>query len=233
MSEALAKIETEAMPVIKEAQTFIVKDDESFKVAGFRLKDIKNLRTQIGQIFDPQIEAANRSHKISIEQKKKYDGPLEQADKLYRRKRSDYEMDLERKAIFERKRLELEARAKEEKIKREMEEAAIKAEAILGDEEAAKEIREAIPQVVVESAAPAIAPSKAPEVEGFSSAKGYDITVTDPMLLIQAIACGDVVVDLEALITWKVSELKAYLKRSGKKEIPGCLVEEKRVQKVF
>ena len=233
MSEALAKIETESMPMIKEAQTFLITDDENFKVAGFRIKAIKDFREQIGQIFNPQIKAADASHKIAIEQKKKFDGPLEQADKLYRKKRSDYEIGLDRKAEEERKRLDAEAKAEEERRKEELEEAAVKAEAILGDAKAAKEIRDTIPQIVVESQASAIADYKPPEVAGFGSAKGYDIIVNEPMVLIQAIACGDVVVDLEALITWKVAELKAYLKRTKKEEIPGCLVEEKRVTKVF
>jgi hypothetical protein len=233
MSEALAKIEGESKPIVQEAKTFLIKDDESFMETGFRLKSIKGFLEQANGIFDPQIEAAHQSHKIALEQKKKFIAPMVEADKLYRRKRSDYEIELERQAEEARRKADEAAKAEEDRKKKELEEAAIKAEAILGDPAFARELREAAQQVVVESAAPAIVTQKAPEVAGFASAKDWDISVTNPMLLIQAIACGDVVVDLGALITWKTGELKAYLKRTNKEEIPGCLVEKKKVQKVF
>lgn len=231
-TNALARIETESAPLVQEAHVFTITDDESFKVAGARMKAIKDFRAQVAALFDPQIESAHMAHKVALDQKKKFETPLIEADKLYRKKRSDYEIEIERQAEAEKRKLEAEARAKEAQIKKEMEAAAKEAEA-KHDQETADSLRAVIPQVVVESEARAIAVPKSPAVEGFSSAKDYNIDVVNPMVLIQAIACGEVNINVAELITWKVSVLKAYLKSTGKEEIPGCMVEKKRVQKVF
>lgn len=130
------EISTKALTVPEQARTVEITDDESYKRAAEILLQIKDLRRQIDEAFDPIISKAHEAHREALGQKKRADAPLVEAEGIIKPRIAAYIAEINRKRAEEEARLREEERKKEEE--RRLQEA-IKAEAA-GQTEKAEEI---------------------------------------------------------------------------------------------
>jgi len=185
-----AEIQTTAVGFPVRARQIVIKDQESLVVANDWRNQIRALKVQVDEAFDPIIDAAHVAHMKSIEQKKKFWGPLDQAYRIIKQKISEYQAELERQ------RLEA-ARAKERaeaEARRIADEAADKAHELIGKgdiDKAEKVIDTATAKVeTILDKAPVI--PEAVKLNGFKERTQWYAEVTDLGALIAAVAAGKV-----------------------------------------
>ena len=164
------EISSRALTVPELARTIEITDDVSYKAAGELLLTIKDLRKEIDSAFAPIIEAAHNAHKKALEQKKKADAPLVEAESIIKPRIAAYIAEVNRKRAEEEARLREEERKKEED--RRLQEA-IKAEAA-GDTAKAEQILET--PVSIGKVRPI---TEAPKVAGVSIQKRWTYRVVD------------------------------------------------------
>ncbi len=75
-----------------------VVDQPSLETAARYLHDIKAIREKIAEACDPVISAAHRAHKAAVQQKKDFEVPLLEAERLIKSKSANYIAAEERKA---------------------------------------------------------------------------------------------------------------------------------------
>jgi hypothetical protein len=152
------ELETKARAWPDRARAAVIVDDATFLAAGQLTTEIKALRKEIAETFNPIITKAHEAHQEALAQKKRHETPLIEAEGIIKRALSDYDTERQRKADEERRRLEAQARA--------LEEERLLADAIAaeqdGDGEAADQI---LAEPVVLAPVATIAPAKA---EGIS-----------------------------------------------------------------
>lgn len=176
------KFEGEASLWEMRSLEIAVQDQVGLDQAGEFLHDIKAMRDEIAATFDPIIKATNYAHKAAVAQKKRFDDPLEQADRTIRLKVSDFAREEQRKAREEAALLEAERREEEAKARR----AAAELEAA-GEIEQAQEME----QQAEELAAPP--PVKAPaKTKGVAVREKWEYAVEDLEKLVRAVAEGTV-----------------------------------------
>lgn len=150
--------------------------------AGAILHEIKELRDEIGDTFDPIIKAAHEAHRAAVAQKKKYDDPLKAANDEIRGKVGAFHREEERKAREQAALEEAQRREAEQKARREAEELAA-----AGEHEQAAELE----QQAEELAAPA--PVKPPaKTKGVTVRESWAAECTDLKALVDAVAAGKV-----------------------------------------
>jgi hypothetical protein len=84
------------------------------------LRGVVALRKEVAETFDPIIEQAHKTHKLSLAQKKKSDEPLEQAERYLKQGINRYLVAEEQKRKAEEERLRLEAQKKAEEEARQL-----------------------------------------------------------------------------------------------------------------
>lgn len=134
----LSELERKALSFPEKAKQALVKDAETLKGANELLLAIRTMQREISDTFGPIIKRAHEAHRQAIEQKKKYEEPLSQAERIikgeigrYMREQMQIRMEAEEKARRERE--------EAEKKRLEALEAAIEAEK-KGENEKADEI---------------------------------------------------------------------------------------------
>jgi hypothetical protein len=108
----ITAISSEALTYPDKAKEIKVTDRISLDAANAFLRGVKGLLGKIGETFDPIIKQAHEAHKQAIEQKKKHDEPLLQAEKIIKMEIGRY--------LGEQDRIRREA---EDRVRREAEEA--------------------------------------------------------------------------------------------------------------
>jgi hypothetical protein len=125
-------INERAVAVVGQAKEIVVKDQAGLDKAAAFLVTIKRLKKEVGQSYDPVIKKAHDAHKEALAQKKKYEKPLNEAEKIVKGAMAPYvaEQDRLRREAEEKNRREQEEieRKKREEEERALQEAA-KAEA--------------------------------------------------------------------------------------------------------
>ncbi len=152
------------------ATAIVVDSTESYEAAGQFLVGVKAIRRNIADTFNHLIQKAHQLHKDQIAEKKKHDGPLDEAERIVKGKMGTYYAEQERKAREERQRAEREAREAEE-TRRLAEAEALEKE---GRQEEAEQVIEApicvpVPRQV-----------ESPKAAGISTTKRYSFEVVDP-----------------------------------------------------
>jgi hypothetical protein len=165
------ELELKALEYPEQAKAVKVIDSISLVQANEFLRAVKALRLQIADAWDPVIESAHKAHKQALEQKKRYEEPLVQAERIVRAEMSRYMAEQERAR-----------REAEEKARREREEAerkrleALRAAAAAdqaGNTEEADRILEEIPEK------PRAVIPEAPKVQGASLRRNLRWRVVD------------------------------------------------------
>ena len=178
----ISTIEVEAKSLIGQA-SFEIQNPDAYTHAGSLWNAIKEMRAKVAEVFDPIIEKAHKAHKEAVAQKKKFDEPLDQAQRPLKQGLIRYDEEEKRKA--EKKRLELEA-IERKKAEDEALEVAELLEQV-GDKEAAEELL----SKPVEPA-PVAVQKATPKITGFSSATHWYAAITDLKAYLQAIVNGAV-----------------------------------------
>jgi len=156
------------------ASALVVTTDDEDAEASDTLRGLKTLRKRVADVFDPPIKAAHESHKAAIAAKKKVDGPLDEAEKLAKRKIGVYRLERD-------KRIREEQRKAEEAARRAAEDQRLReAEALerAGRKDAADMVLSQPPAPV--TVAPVVT---APKVEGTKTTKHWKHEVIAPDLV--------------------------------------------------
>ena len=120
MENSLEKLEQRIDPKVKVATGLIVKDSEGIALARNMVQDIRRLKKEIEDTFDPIIQKAYQAHKEAVAQKKRYIEPLDKAEAIIRQKITDCVTEIERRQREEaEKEAEKERRAREQALERE------------------------------------------------------------------------------------------------------------------
>jgi len=138
----------EVISIEDQAKALKIVSRETYIKAGELWKTIKAIRAKVAETFDGNIKKAHELHKSLVAEKKRHDGPLDEAERMVKRGMSDFDLEQERIRQAEQRRLEeiarkeaeerslLEAIAAEEEAKRNgatKEEAAQEAAAIINE----------------------------------------------------------------------------------------------------
>jgi len=149
------KFKTEALAYPSRAQKIIVHDNNSLTIANDFVQSIKEMRKEVADTFDPIIEKARKARDEALAQKKRYDEPLKEAEKIIKLSIASY---LEEQDKIRREAEEKAAREEEERQKKEEEaiERAKKYDDIGMKEEAEAIIKEIpLPELIEEVPRPA------------------------------------------------------------------------------
>jgi len=92
---AITTLEERALSLSERAKTIKVTDKESFIAANEFRYGIRDLRMQISEAWDPVIDSTNKAHRQALEQKKRCEGPLIQADNIVKAEMGRYMADEE------------------------------------------------------------------------------------------------------------------------------------------
>lgn len=222
---SLTVIKNEANQLTARVQRMEVTSQESLITATDLLKNVVLVRKKAETMFDPQVEAAYKSWKISCSQKSTFIGPLLSAEKEIKDKTGKYILQQEKILEQQRLKAEEEARKKEEKLRAKLQKKIEKTT----DNETKAILEEQYDNVLV---APDTAYlSTSVKVDGMSKQKDFRIEVVNKYKLLKAVINGELDVDIDGLIDVKIGVLKTYLKNSGKTSIVGCTVEQTLIQK--
>jgi hypothetical protein len=98
VSEALTYVEVEkkANSLPEQAKAHAIKNNEQYILAGNFLLGIKAVRKEIDDTFNPIIEKAHQAHKEAINQKRKVETPVAEAEQIIKSKIADYTREMER-----------------------------------------------------------------------------------------------------------------------------------------
>lgn len=150
------------------------------------LKGWTILGKQIDEAFDPQIEAFHKGHKIAIEQKKKFRGPVDLAISRLKLGASKFLQEQERVRREEERRQQEIVRARAEaEAKRLSEEQALNDALELeaaGDSKGAEAVL-ANPSPVEVYVPPIVVPRQVPRAEGISTRQNWKFRITNPSLV--------------------------------------------------
>lgn len=94
-----AELEREVALIPAKIEALIIKDDASLVVANNETKNIRAIRKEVAEFFDPNIGRLHTAHKEAVAQKKKFDDPLAAAEKLNKGKIARYYHELEQQAL--------------------------------------------------------------------------------------------------------------------------------------
>ena len=183
------------------------------------LKRVVHQKARVTAFFAPQLEATHHAWQVVLDQKKQVLGPLLEAERITKLKKTEFEL--------EQRRLHEQAVAKAQELEDRRVARLQKQMKKTQDETKLEKLQQQIdtshvhtpPQVVV-------------KVQGVSSSADYEITVTDPYLLVSKVLDCTIPIQLDKLITIKIKPIKDYVKLSGETNIPGCAVKETLVQRV-
>jgi hypothetical protein len=174
------EIEEKALTMTEQVTALAVVDKETYDLANSFGAAAKELLKAIDEAFDPIIEAAHKSHKTALEQKKKQSAPVEAVKKM---------VDAKMVAWYQAEKAKAEAlqRAAEAAARKKAEDEALAQAQLLQDMGMDEAAEEALEAPVVLELGKTFEPEKA---EGVSYRDSYSATVVNLMLLVKAVAAG-------------------------------------------
>ena len=219
------QIEKEALTLKQRAESMQILTPEDYQSSAEMRKVLKDLDKNIVTFFEPMKQAASAAHKAICAKENEARKPITEADALVSKKRTAYydEQERIRKEAEAKAQREAEEAAKKERDR--LLALAVKAEE-KGKDEKAEGLLEQAEQVYVEPVfvAPVVAKSiKLESGGGVSRIKDVEITVVNPLLLIQEIAAGRVPITVMEV---KAGALKAWVKATDTKHVPGLAIRE-------
>jgi uncharacterized phage infection (PIP) family protein YhgE len=110
---AIQKAEEDRLPTLTHAVGLKIENEADLETSKEYRKNILELKKQVGESFDPIVDAAHQTHKKAVAKRFEQLDPLEKATKLLKGKEADYYTEIERqeeKARQERERLAAEER---------------------------------------------------------------------------------------------------------------------------
>lgn len=178
------ELKKEVAPIVAQAQALIVRCADDFRSAAEYRKANKATQKKVREFFDPICEAANQAWKKTTQARATFLDPLVKGDAIVRQKMESWQDEQGRLAEIERQRLQAEqdekARKEREKLEAQAARAAEKGNAERAD--ALRERAESVQATVVHVEA------ETPKVEGITTRKVWEATVTDACAFLAFVA---------------------------------------------
>lgn len=162
---------TEAKAWPDRALGTVIYDADTYAAACGFLLGIKDLRTKIGDTFNPHIKRAHDAHKALLKEKSDAEAPLIEAERILKTTIADYDREQEQIRLAEQRRLDEEARRIAEE--RQLEEA-VALEAAGATTEAVAVLETPVQPVPLAPVQKAV-----PKVAGVSLKKVYAFRIVD------------------------------------------------------
>ena len=188
LDQTQSDLTTVAQSWPEKARSITIDSAQKYEEAAGCLQGIKALRGEAAEVFDPVVSAAHKAHKEAVAAKKGVEGPLIEAEGIYKRGMARHQDEQERARREKQRRLEAIARkaAEDERLA-----AAIALEET-GETEAAEQVIEApAPLAPVIQLPPAV-----PKISGISSAPTYKAKVVDLYALVCHVAANPALIHL-------------------------------------
>lgn len=204
----------EASALEQRANFVVVQDEVGYEIAGNLLRDIKGWQKKIKDYWEPLRVSAKQSYDNVLARKKEMLDPVENAEKILKRKMGSYTMEQERKA---REQAEMQRRLAQEEAERKLAEALEmeKAGNSFGAEYAMAEA-----EVYDQVAATTSANVKQPKMQGVSTQKTWRIEILDESKIPVAVN-GAVLRPVD-----KAAVLRMVKASKGQISIPGVKIIE-------
>ncbi len=186
-NQKAVEVTEQALTWPDRARALVVNDDASYSAAAETLKGIKALRQEVDAAFDPIVKAAFTAHRTAVEQKRKAETPLTEAETIIKRTLTVYQQEQQRLADERRREEEKKAREEAETLALEQA-AALELEGQQYGDQAMVEEAHAMIERPVTVAPCAPAPRPTPAVSGISHRTTYSAEVTSFAALVQHIA---------------------------------------------
>lgn len=219
------QIKKEALTLKQRAETMQIVTLEDYQSSAEMRKILKDLDKNIVAFFEPMKSAASAAHKAICAKENEARKPITEADAIVTKKRTVYydEQERIRKEAEAKAQREAEEAAKKERDR--LLALAVKAEE-KGKDEKADSLLEQAEQVYVEPVFVAPIVAKTVKLDGGGSTtriKDVEVTVVNPLLLIQEIAAGRVPI---TVIEVKPGALKTWVKATDSKHVSGLTIRE-------
>lgn len=208
------EIGKEASLIERRAMAIEVSSELGYEVACDYTKQVKSMQKKIKEYWEPLRVSAKKAYDEVVAKKKQMLTPVENAEKILKRKMGEYVMEQERKAREQEEQRRKEAQAA---IDKKLEEAAAMETA--GDAEGA-DFAMAEAEVYDQYAATVKVQAAKPKVSGVSTSKNWRIKSIDPAKV--PISFGGV--EIRPVDTSAVMRLVKASK--GQITIPGIEIEE-------
>lgn len=218
------QIEKEALTLKQRAETMQIVTPGDYQSSAEMRKVLKDLDKNIVAFFEPMKKSTHKAWKSVCNKENEARKPITEADAIVSKKRTAY--------YDEQERIRREAEAKAQREAEEMARKdrdrllalAVKAEE-KGKDEKAEGLLEQAEQVYVEPVfvAPVVAKTVKLDSGSVSRIKDVEITVVNPLLLIQEVAAGRVPI---TVIEIKPGALKTWVKATDSKHVPGLAIKE-------
>jgi hypothetical protein len=217
-------LKQELQTIEGQVKTIVVKDAETFKVAGNMILMIDAYEKKVHNFCDDNISKADKLHKSLIASRGELLNPAETYRKILKKGTSVYLTEQERIRREAQAKLDAERRKQEEVERKRLEERAAKAEE-KGKVEKAEELREKAAEVYIPPAIvqPEVEKTTYMDAGTISQKKDIEVEVIDSFALIKAVASGAVP---PTIIKIDEGALKKYIKAAGLKQVPGCQIHE-------
>lgn len=218
-------LQNEVMVIDEQMNSLVVKDAESYQIAGEMVINLKSLRKKIVEYWKDTKEKARKTWQDICAKESQMLDPVDQRIKNTNKKVSDYLTEQERLRRVEQARLDKEREDREAAERAKLEKKAEKAEE-KGNTEKAEELREKAAEVYVPPSVVQPTVEKTTRMDaGTVSAQGdIDIIVRDPMAVLKGVVAGTVPI---SVITISESKLKAHAKAFKLKTLDGCDIIER------
>jgi hypothetical protein len=209
------ELATQSSLLLVAAQGITIQTDEHYMLADDFLGSVKTLRKKIDEGYDEIIASLHRSHKLAVATKKRYSDPVDEAEKIVKRKMADYQVQREAEARKEVAALEAAAR----KAAEEAQLAQAMALEAAGHKEAAQAVLDAPPA----PAAILPMPVGAPAIEGTSIRKLYSCRVVNLQALATFAVANPAILASCLLPNEKALNAMARAQKDSFR-VPGCEV---------
>lgn len=228
-SNDLMQIEKEAVVMLEHARTAIkiqVRGDIK-TAAAFMAKVNEKIKFVESEIKPAKVEADEYKKKI-LDLEKATAGVMKEAVRVTKEKMSIFYQAEERKRIETQRKLDKKTAQEEQKRCEELERQA-ENWAKKGNEKKAEERRDAAEQTFYATPLIPEAPQtiKSEDGSGATFRKDFDVAIISVDKLIKALL--DMPIQLSEVITIRTGPLKAYIKATGNRNIPGVVVTDKHV----
>lgn len=205
---------SEVSLVERNATGVLIHDDESYAKAAEITKTIKQMQKKVKDYWEPLRVSAKKTYDDVLSKKKRMMDPLEQAEKILKKKMGTYTAAKERER---QKREEAARKAAQAETDRKLAEAA---EAERNGDLIGAEMAMAEAEIMDDAAVSISVASKAPKVDGVSTTKNWEI---------KSIDLSKVPVEFAGVLLRPVDEkaaLKLIRASKGAIKIPGIEYEE-------
>jgi len=207
-----------------------IVSQESFDITTEFMVRLASRLKQVKEHFKPMKEAAQKAHKVIVQQEKDMLNGLTQADTYLRGIRATYVEEMEKKQRKEQDRLDKladkKAQKEKEKLQKKIDNAETQAEV--------NELQDKMDNVYADPNIASGGIEKSTKVEGGGSTswiKDIEVVVEHPLELLEEIVSGRIPLNVVEI---KTAKLKAWVKANGitNKQVPGIRVKETRRESV-